>query len=57
MDEQAGIALYRDAVNSFANTYGSAAGAFLIRPDGYIGWRGKSYRDAGLVTYLDRISG
>jgi hypothetical protein len=57
VEEQAGIALYRDAENSFANTYGSAAGAFLIRPDGYIGWRGKTYRDAGLVTYLDRISG
>ncbi len=57
VDEQAGIALYRDAENSVAHTYGSAAAAFLIRPDGYIGWRGKSYRDAGLVTYLDRISG
>lgn len=57
VNEQAGIALYRDAENSVAHTYGSAATAFLIRPDGYIGWRGKSYRDAGLVTYLDQISG
>ncbi|TAJ90494.1 FAD-dependent monooxygenase [Reyranella sp.] len=57
VNEQAGIALYRDVENSVAHTYGSVAAAFLIRPDGYIGWRGKSYRDAGLVTYLDRISG
>ncbi|MCA0250320.1 MAG: FAD-dependent monooxygenase [Proteobacteria bacterium] len=57
VDEQAGIALYRDAENSVAHSYGSAATAFLIRPDGYIGWRGKSLRDAGLVAYLDRLSG
>jgi len=57
VDEQAGIALYHDAADAFAHTYGSAATAFLIRPDGYIGWRGKSYRDAGLVAYLDRLSG
>jgi len=57
VDEQAGIALYRDAENSVADSYGSAATAFLIRPDGYIGWRGKSFRDAGLVAYLDRLSG
>ena len=57
VDDQAGIALYRDAENAFARTYGSAAAAFLIRPDGYIGWRGKSYRDAGLVTYVDRVVG
>lgn len=56
VDEQAGIALYRDAENKFANTYGSAAAAFLIRPDGHIGWRGKSFRDAGLVAYFDRLS-
>lgn len=55
--DQAGIALYRDAENSFARTYGSGAAAFLVRPDGYIGWRGTSYRDAGLVAYLDRVAG
>ncbi|MBN9512635.1 MAG: FAD-dependent monooxygenase [Alphaproteobacteria bacterium] len=57
VDEQAGIALYHDAADAFAHTYGSAATVFMIRPDGYIGWRGKSYRDAGLVAYLDRLSG
>ena len=57
VDEQAGIALYHDAADAFAHTYGSAATVFMIRPDGYIGWRGKSYGDAGLVAYLDRLSG
>ncbi len=57
VDDQAGIALYRDAENSFAHAYGSGAAAFLIRPDGYIGWRGRSYRDAGLVTYFDQVAG
>jgi 2-polyprenyl-6-methoxyphenol hydroxylase-like FAD-dependent oxidoreductase len=54
--EQAGIALYRDAEGSFSKMYDAPDAAFLIRPDGYVGWRGKSYRDAGLSAYLDRLS-
>jgi 2-polyprenyl-6-methoxyphenol hydroxylase-like FAD-dependent oxidoreductase len=50
--DQAGIALYRDAEGSFSEKYGAPEAAFLIRPDGYVGWRGASYRDAGLCAYL-----
>jgi 2-polyprenyl-6-methoxyphenol hydroxylase-like FAD-dependent oxidoreductase len=53
--DQAGIALYRDAEGSFSEKYGAPDAAFLIRPDGYIGWHGKSYRDSGLLAYLDRM--
>jgi 2-polyprenyl-6-methoxyphenol hydroxylase-like FAD-dependent oxidoreductase len=55
LPDQAGIALYRDASGSFAKTYGPVGTAFLTRPDGYLGWRGNSYRDAGLAAYLDRL--
>lgn len=55
LPDQAGVALYRDAGGSFARTYGPAGTVFLARPDGYLGWRGNSYRDAGLAAYLDRL--
>ncbi len=45
---------YQDGDGAFAKAYGTAAG-FLVRPDGYIGWRGRSWRDAGLLAYLREI--
>jgi hypothetical protein len=55
--EQAGVALYHDAAGSFANEFGAAPAAFLIRPDGYVGWCGTSYRDPGLRAHVGRLLG
>jgi 2-polyprenyl-6-methoxyphenol hydroxylase-like FAD-dependent oxidoreductase len=54
--DPAGIALYRDSDGAFAQKYGPPGTVFLIRPDGYVGWRGRSYRDDGLLAYFDRMS-
>jgi 2-polyprenyl-6-methoxyphenol hydroxylase-like FAD-dependent oxidoreductase len=54
---QPGIALYHDHDGAFGRTYGRQPGSFLIRPDGYIGWHGRSWREEGLRTHLARISG
>lgn len=43
-----------DRDGNFARTFGSI-GALLVRPDGYIGWRGLSWRSPGLAAYLDRV--
>ena len=51
-----GIACYRDSDGIFAKVFGPPGAAFLVRPDGYVGWRGSSYRDDGLPTYLDGMS-
>lgn len=53
--EPAGVALYGDATGSFAKAYGPPGAAFLVRPDGHVGWRGRDCREAGLVAYLGRV--
>jgi hypothetical protein len=53
--EQPGIALYHDAEQRFAAAYGSKEAAYLIRPDGHIGWRGRSCMGPSLMMYLHRI--
>jgi 2-polyprenyl-6-methoxyphenol hydroxylase-like FAD-dependent oxidoreductase len=55
LSDQPGIAMYHDREGAFARAYSDVDASFLIRPDGYIGWRGRSWRDAGLLTHLDRI--
>jgi 2-polyprenyl-6-methoxyphenol hydroxylase-like FAD-dependent oxidoreductase len=52
---QPGVELYRDAQESFAKSYGASDAAFLVRPDGYVGWRGPSCRDPGLMAYIERL--
>lgn len=47
------VALLRDAEGRFAEAYGP--GAFLVRPDGYLGWRGRSWEDPGLLEHLRRL--
>ncbi|TDR87332.1 FAD-dependent monooxygenase [Enterovirga rhinocerotis] len=37
-----------DAGGAFASAYGSGRAAYLIRPDGHIAWRGRSWRDEGI---------
>ncbi len=54
--ELPGVALYHDSEDAFAAAYGAQQNALLVRPDGYIGWRGPSWRHPGLVTHLSRIA-
>jgi 2-polyprenyl-6-methoxyphenol hydroxylase-like FAD-dependent oxidoreductase len=44
-----------DRRGGFAEAYGHEARAILVRPDGYIGWRGPSWRSPGLAGYLERV--
>ncbi|RAH99057.1 monooxygenase [Acuticoccus sediminis] len=44
-----------DAEGSFAAAYGPGETAVLVRPDGYVGWRGRSWRDATLGSHLAKI--
>ncbi|WP_353645133.1 FAD-dependent monooxygenase [Mesorhizobium sp. WSM2239] len=44
-----------DAEGGFVDAYGSDARAILVRPDGYIAWRGPSWRAPGLTGYLERV--
>ena len=55
MEEQPGVTMLRDAQGSFAKAYGADARTVLVRPDGYLGWCGRSWRDTGVVAYLDAI--
>jgi hypothetical protein len=54
LPEQPGLALLHDRQAAFSAAYG-AEGTFVVRPDGYIGWRGRSWRETGLLRYVDRI--
>lgn len=49
------LPVYRDAERQFAALYGAEPALFLIRPDGHIGWRGRSPAEPGLAAYLRRV--
>jgi 2-polyprenyl-6-methoxyphenol hydroxylase-like FAD-dependent oxidoreductase len=54
--EIVGVQVLRDAEGGFATAWQPESGAgFLVRPDGYVGWRGASWNDAGLRAYLGRM--
>ncbi len=53
--DQPGISLFHDRQGHFSDNFGVGQASFLVRPDGYIGWRGQSWRDPGLIGYLDRM--
>jgi 2-polyprenyl-6-methoxyphenol hydroxylase-like FAD-dependent oxidoreductase len=53
MRDRPGVAVLHDAQGAFAAAYG-ASGAWLIRPDGYIAWRGPSATHPGLRDALAR---
>ena len=55
--EPYGVAVLRDDESTFAGAYGREQTIFLVRPDGYIGWRGRSWPSDGLTAYFSRISG
>jgi hypothetical protein len=52
-----GLACYRDAVGAFAKAYGQHDTMFLVRPDGYIGWRGQFLNSEGLIAHLNQQLG
>jgi FAD binding domain len=47
--------VFHDADGNFSRAYGRTDATFLVRPDGYIGWRGRSWRDEGLRSHLARV--
>jgi 2-polyprenyl-6-methoxyphenol hydroxylase-like FAD-dependent oxidoreductase len=55
LPDQPGVALLHDRQGSFRNSYGDEDASFLVRPDGYIGWRGRCWRNPGLFAHLDRM--
>jgi 2-polyprenyl-6-methoxyphenol hydroxylase-like FAD-dependent oxidoreductase len=57
LPELPGLTILHDAAGAFAETYGSPAATLLVRPDGYIGWRGRSWGEPGLLAYLGSLLG
>ena len=55
LDEHPHLTTLHDAQGHFAELYGRREASFLVRPDGYLGWRGPSWRGAGLKAYLDTV--
>jgi hypothetical protein len=55
LSDPPGIALFQDRDGYFAGYYGDRDGSFLVRPDGYVGWRGRTWRDPGFLTHLDSV--
>lgn len=50
------VSVVYDPEGVFARVYSSADGsAWLVRPDGYIGWQGARYQSAGLPSYLNNV--
>ena len=47
------VPLFQDREGAFARAYGGLS--FLVRPDGYIAWRGRSWRDPGLLAHIGKI--
>jgi 2-polyprenyl-6-methoxyphenol hydroxylase-like FAD-dependent oxidoreductase len=52
--ELPGVAVYCDAAGSFSKVYGAAPTAMLVRPDGYLAWRGHDCAETGLRDVLER---
>jgi 2-polyprenyl-6-methoxyphenol hydroxylase-like FAD-dependent oxidoreductase len=48
----AGLRILWDEHGAFAAAYGSEAAAFLVRPDGHVGWRGRDWQHPGLLDAL-----
>ena len=48
------LACYHDAEGEFAKAYGRQSTTFLVRPDGYIGWRGHFLDSEVLIAHLNQ---
>lgn len=57
MDDRHGVTMLHDAAGAFAAAYGSGPGAWLVRPDGHIAWRGPTAAHPGLADVLGRVFG
>lgn len=53
--ERYGVGVLHDAGGNVAARWGG--GAWLVRPDGYVGWRGPTPAHPGLRAYLARLTG
>lgn len=56
-DPPPGVVRLTDAEGAFAAAYGQEEGAWLVRPDGHIGWRGGHWSDPGLTAFLAPLLG
>jgi 2-polyprenyl-6-methoxyphenol hydroxylase-like FAD-dependent oxidoreductase len=56
-EDRPGVALLHDREGAFAAAYGRREACFLVRPDGHLGWHGRSWRDVGLLAHLGRVFG
>ena len=55
-DEMPGLTTLRDAQGALATRFGASAGlAALVRPDGYLGYRGALEDSGALASYLARV--
>lgn len=54
-DSHPSLTILHDAQGRFASVYGSQGGSLLVRPDGYLGWRGRSWREDGLLDHLGSV--
>ncbi len=54
--QQPALGILVDRTGAVAAAYGAAA-AFVVRPDGHIGWRGASFRHPRLATYIALLRG
>ncbi|WP_159711963.1 FAD-dependent monooxygenase [Geminicoccus flavidas] len=56
LDEMPGLPLLADAAGEFQRRYGGSGRAgWLVRPDGYLGYRTGDWRDSGLPAWLERV--
>lgn len=53
--ERYGVTVLHDAGGRVATRWGG--GAWLVRPDGYVGWRGTTPAHPGLRAYFERLAG
>ena len=53
--DQLHVPVLYDEDGAFAAAYGAGDACFLVRPDGYIGWRGTFWRDRGLTAYVKSV--
>ena len=50
------LLVLHDAEGQAKKAWGDGPGALLVRPDGYVGWRGRPVRDAALDKFLAQVT-